>query len=119
MALKSHLFRGDRALEDCAARDPAHITPGAQGPHVAKIQGALVDLDDAEIDEGELAAKSYGASTAAAVLSFKTKREIINRSYQSKADNIVGRMTIAAMDSLLVAKQPPVHPRFRAHCRRS
>src|SRR5947207_10279060 len=41
----------------------------------------------------ELAATSYGPSTSAAVLAYKEKRDIVNRSYQTKPDNIVGIMT--------------------------
>jgi hypothetical protein len=45
------------------------------------------------IDERELAAKRYGPSTASAVLNFRTQRNIVNRSYQTKPENIVGKMT--------------------------
>jgi hypothetical protein len=48
----------------------------------------------------------YGPSTADAVLTYKTTRNIVNRSYQTQADNIVGKMTIAAMDKeLLISDQ--------------
>jgi hypothetical protein len=40
----------------------------------------------------------YGPSTALCVLVYERKRQIINRSYQTQADNIVGRMTIASLD---------------------
>ena len=43
--------------------------------------------------------QTYGPSTAAAVLSYKTKRQIINRSYQTTPDSIVGKMTIASLDA--------------------
>jgi peptidoglycan hydrolase-like protein with peptidoglycan-binding domain len=119
MPLNSHLFRGDKALDACLAQDGAHVTLGARGVHVTKIQAALTDLDGAVIVQGELSARQYGPSTAAAVLSFKQKRQIINRAYQTKPDNIVGKMTIAAMDAELVKKQEPVSPRFRSHCRRA
>jgi peptidoglycan hydrolase-like protein with peptidoglycan-binding domain len=85
-------------LEACLVSDPAHVLTGAVGDHVSKIQVALQLVDGAVIDESELGAKHYGSSTAAAVLAFKQKRAIINRSYQSQADNIVGKMTIAALD---------------------
>jgi peptidoglycan hydrolase-like protein with peptidoglycan-binding domain len=98
MSLQSKLFRGDPKLEAAAVSNPAHIVPGAVGPHVAKIQQALIQLDGATIAGNELAASSYGPSTADAVLSYKKKRDIINRSYQSQADNIVGVMTMAALD---------------------
>jgi len=107
MGLQSSLFRGDPTLEACAVSDPAHIMLGAVGDHVSKIQTALIRLDSATIDPGELAAKRYGPSTAAAVLAYKKnpRRNIINRSYQTQADNIVGRMTIAALDRELVGNQ--------------
>jgi hypothetical protein len=98
MALQSKLYRGDPRLEACLIHDHAHVTPGAAGEHVWKIQTALILLDDLPIDRRELAAKTYGPSTAAAVLAFKRKRNIVNRSYQTQADNIVGKMTIAALD---------------------
>jgi len=94
MALQSQLFRGDPKLEAAAVSDPAHILPGARGPHVGKIQRALNALDDAGLDEDG----AYGPATAAAVLAYKRERDIVNRSYQTQADNIVGKMTIAAMD---------------------
>lgn len=41
MSLQSRLLRGDPKLEAAAVSDPAHIVPGARGPHVTKIQQAL------------------------------------------------------------------------------
>ena len=79
MALTSKLFAGDQALEAAATRDAAHIQMGARGPHVEKIQTALNLLDGA----GLKADSAYGPGTAKAVLAYKTKRDIINRSYQS------------------------------------
>ena len=98
MALQSTLFSDDRALLACLIQDRAHVTTGALGEHVTKIHSALVVLDNASIDITELRQGRYGPSTAAAVLAFKRKRNIINHSYQTQADNIVGKMTIAAMD---------------------
>jgi len=49
MTLQSQLFRGDPKLEAAAVSDPAHIVPGASGPHVGKIQQALNQLDGAGI----------------------------------------------------------------------
>jgi hypothetical protein len=98
MTLKSRLFAGDRKLEAAATSNPDHIQQGAVGEHVAKIQQALTALDNAVIDPGEMAAKRYGPSTAKAVLSYKTIRGVINRSYQTQADNIVGIMTMNALD---------------------
>jgi hypothetical protein len=96
------LFFGDRALEECLVCDSAHVTIGAVGGHVTKIQSALVLLDHSTIDISELHEGRYGPSTAAAVLAFKRKRQIINYSYQTEADAIVGKMTIAAMDRELL-----------------
>ena len=98
MALRSRLFQNDARLAAAALSDPAHIVPGASGPHVAKIQRALQLLDAANIASVELAGARYGTTTANAVLSYKQKRDIINRSRQAKADNIVGKMTMARLD---------------------
>lgn len=118
MALKSNLFQNDEALEACLVSDPAHVMLGAIGNHVAKIQVALMDLDGLVIDPNELSAKRYGTSTATAVLSFKQKRKIINYSYQTQADNIVGKMTIAALDKEMFNKQEPSTPRANLVCTR-
>ncbi len=105
MALFSARFRGDSKLEAAAVSDPAHITQGARGDHVRKIQLALIQLDGAKIDPDG----NYGPATAAAVLAYKRKRNIVNRSYQTQADNIVGKMTMAALDAeLLLQEQKPV-----------
>jgi len=101
MTLKSQLFRGDPKLEACLVQDAAHITQGAIGAHVSKIQAALIRLDSADIASGEEANSSYGPSTANAVLEYKQARNVINRSYQTQADNIVGKMTIKKMDDEL------------------
>jgi len=101
MPLKSKLFKADAKLEAAATADDAHILPGSRGPHVAKIQQALIALDAAPIFPDSI----YGPATAAAVLSFKMKRNIINRAYQTQADNIVGRMTVAALDTEMLARE--------------
>jgi peptidoglycan hydrolase-like protein with peptidoglycan-binding domain len=98
MGFQSRIFRDDPKLEAAAVSDPAHILPGAQGDHVGKIQSALILLDDASIELSELQSWLYGPSTAAAVLAYKQKRNIVNRSYQTQADNIVGKMTMASLD---------------------
>ena len=98
MALKSNLFRGSHGLGACEINDAAHFTIGKQGDDVGRIQMALLAIDSLKIERQELLSKTYGQSTATAVLAFKTKRKIINHSYQNKPDNIVGKMTIAALD---------------------
>jgi hypothetical protein len=113
MPLSSQLFRGDPALEAAADDDAAHIVQGARGPHVVKIQTALNTLDDAGLD----ADGAYGPATANAVLRYKTKRNIVNRSYQTSADNIVGKMTIAALDREMLQRESipiiPSNPNLR------
>jgi hypothetical protein len=98
MTLKSNLFRGSRGLAACEINDSAHFTIGKQGDDVGRIQMALFAIDSLKINRQELLSKIYGQSTAAAVLAFKTKRKIINYAYQKTPDNIVGKMTIAALD---------------------
>lgn len=82
------------------------------------IQVALILIDDAAIDQGELDARYYGQSTASAVLAYKTARNVINKAYQDKADNIVGKMTIKSLDDEMLALQrDPAPYRYRV-CRR-
>ncbi|HKE43712.1 MAG TPA: hypothetical protein VKB41_04150 [Steroidobacteraceae bacterium] len=105
MALTSKLFRGDAALDACLTKDSAHVLQGARGPHVEKIHRALATLDGAIIAPAETAKATYGKTTAAAVLAYKTQRGIINRSYQQTADNIVGKMTIASLDKEMLEEE--------------
>lgn len=105
MSLQSKLFSGDPKLEAAASSNPAHIVPGTVGEHVAKIQQALIAIDGADIASAELQGKRYGSTTAKAVLSYKEKRNIVNRSYQTRADNIVGIMTMAALDKEMLQKE--------------
>lgn len=100
-ALKSRLFASDDKLQACAVSDPAHLVLGTHGDHVSKVHTALLILDEAHVASAELKAKLYGPTTEKAVLAYKTKRQIINKTYQSKPDAIVGKMTIARMDSEL------------------
>ena len=79
------------------------------GPHAQVSRytstGTLDGRLSLSIDSRELSASLYGKSTAGAVLLFKKKGNIINRSYQTRADNIVGKMTIAALDRKMLAKE--------------
>jgi hypothetical protein len=112
MPLQSKLFKGDQRLEACLIHDSAHVTPGTAGEFVTKIQKALFILDGAVIDPSEQGI--YGPSTADAVLAYKKRRKIINYSYQTQADNIVGKMTIASLDNELTqVRLVPVNPRWR------
>ena len=105
MPLNSLLFAGDPRLEKCLVSDPSHVVLGDTGEFVTLIQDALRAIDQLEVDPMEIAQKRYGPSTAAAVLSYKRKRGIINRSYQSSADNIVGKMTIKSLDDEMLRLQ--------------
>ena len=98
MALQSKLFRGDSKLEAALVSDPAHVAPGAAGSHVGKIQQALNAIEGA----GLTVDNAYGPATAGAVLAYKQKRDLVNRSYQTRADNVVGRMTMASLDADMV-----------------
>jgi hypothetical protein len=105
-------FKGDRRLEACLNDNSAHILQGDAGEHVLKIQKAIMMLDRVSIAPNEVKDKSYGPSTASAVLKYKQKRSIINTSYQSQADDIVGKMTIESIDHELANRFPfqPVSP---------
>jgi len=113
MGLHAKLFVGDARLEAASVSDPAHITPGAVGPHVGKIQTALIVLDKASIAYDEAQRGLYGPSTIKAVLAFKHKRDIINRNYQTQADNIVGKMTMARLDQEMQAWEGAPHASVR------
>jgi peptidoglycan hydrolase-like protein with peptidoglycan-binding domain len=98
MALCSRLFAGVPELEACLVEDHAHLTIGTRGDHVRLVQEALVKLGFNLISGRDYIDGVYGPSTAAAVLRYKTARQIINRAYQSAPDNIVGKMTVKSLD---------------------
>lgn len=105
MPLRSNLFRSDSAFQNCLVLDSAHVMTGASGPHVARIQQALNIVNRARIADQEIIDSSFGSSTADEVLRYKTDRAIINRSYQAKPDNVVGKMTIASLDEEMVRSE--------------
>ena len=100
MALQSQLFRGDPELEKAAVSDSAHILPGARGPHVVKIQRALIQVAGAAIVPNGI----YGSATAAAVADFKRKQQPQILNFAGKIDNIVGIKTMAALDAGMLQK---------------
>ena len=108
MALHSRMLSGNAALEKAAVGNTDHITPGARGDHVGRLQQVLMLLDRTTIAASELDAQLYGPSTAKAVLAYKTKRGIINRSYQTTADNIVGVMTMASLDKEMSLREASI-----------
>ena len=101
--LISELFKGDHRLEACLVDHGAHVTAGARGDHVAKLQYALLVLEPGKISGKELEQKRYGPDTARLVLAYKARRKIINFSYQSKPDDIIGKMTMRSLDTEMVA----------------
>jgi hypothetical protein len=120
--LISKWFGDNGRLQKCLVSDSAHVVIGDVGPHVALIQGALIELGEGVISAGELSTQTYGKSTASVVLDYKTRRGIINRSYQARPDDIVGKMTIQSLDnemlrqegrlaSLLLAFKVPTQPK--------
>lgn len=117
MPLISSAFADDERLQACLVKDNAHLTRGTTGESVGKVQAALIFIDNLYIDEEELDTQTYGPSTAAAVLAYKRKRKIINTSYESSEDEIVGKMTIKSLDDALVkAEKEPLDTKRSAMC---
>jgi hypothetical protein len=102
MPLKSLWLSRNERLQQCFVADSAHVKTGDAGDHVTLIQGALWALSGSRIPADEQARQLYGRSTAEAVLNYKRKHRIINYSYQTVPDNIVGRMTIQSLDAGMV-----------------
>ena len=101
--LSSQLLSTDTRLQSCETQDSSHVKPGDHGNFVNLIQRALSAIDNVTIADPETSAGRYGPSTASAVLAYKTKRQIVNRAYQSKPDDIVGKMTIRRLDDDMLA----------------
>lgn len=98
MTLTSEAFKDDEKLKACEVSHAAHIMQGARGPHVAKIQKALMALNAGTIAAAEIQQEFYGPTTARTVLAYKTDRDLVNLSYQTTADDIVGIWTIKSLD---------------------
>lgn len=107
MPLYSKLFTEprDSQLEACLVDDARHITPGTKGEHVRKIQIALNRLaTEAELEppfKNEFIGMDgiYGPRTAAAVKNYKnSRRPPIQQSWQTTADDIVGKRTVKSLD---------------------
>jgi peptidoglycan hydrolase-like protein with peptidoglycan-binding domain len=105
MPLQSRLFRDNLRLQQCLVSDPAHVLTGDRGDHVMLIQNALQTLEPSNIASSELAQQLYGPSTAGAVLRYKQKRHIVNHTYQTQADNVVGKMTVQSLDTEIAARE--------------
>ncbi|WP_088278928.1 hypothetical protein [Ideonella sp. A 288] len=109
--LSSTLFRTDARLQAAATSPSFHVTRGDAGPHVSRLQLALLLLGHNSIDGNEWRCGAYGDSTAATVLAYKRARDIVNRSYQKQADDIVGVMTLARLDAELCGLERLLPPR--------
>lgn len=110
--LRSDELKDDPKLEACATNPSGHLRIGSPpGPHILKIQLAIERLQPTgpSISAEEKKAMSYGPTTAKAVLYYKTNHTppIINSSYQRVPDNIVGQMTIMALDADLFGTPLP------------
>jgi peptidoglycan hydrolase-like protein with peptidoglycan-binding domain len=108
LPLQSQAFRSIKRLQACLVDDAAHVAPGAKGDHVARIQQALTVLGHVprsawSFFETEALGGFYGPTTAGVVLHYKRKHKIVNYAYQTQADDIVGKMTIRALDDEMVA----------------
>ena len=114
MGLRCLLFTSpepDPRLEACLVSDPDHITPGASGDHVGKIQTALNQLSAGPGRENFhlVVDGDYGPATAAAVKLYKDNRGIL-QPHQVTADDIVGKRTIASLDDEMDVLENEVPP---------
>ncbi|MEU2040391.1 peptidoglycan-binding domain-containing protein [Nocardia niwae] len=85
----------DQQLENCLVSDPAHIGEGVHevGEHVRRIQIALNEVDDADLEvDGK-----FGPDTGDAVENYKNVRHILAPG-QTQADRLVGKRTIKTLD---------------------
>ena len=106
MALQSQLFRGDSKLEAAAVSDPAHIFQARVGRTSARSRRRCSSWMARSSPKMELWSRHRGSGRA-----FKQKRQILNT--QGKIDNIVGKKTMAALDSEMLALErvaPPPSP---------
>jgi hypothetical protein len=93
-------------LQAAADNHYSHIKPKTSGLHVCAIHNALNVLQPfiqyipvpTPSDNTEYKLGYFGGYTEAKVVEYKTKCTLINRDYQNKVDNIVGIMTMRALD---------------------
>jgi hypothetical protein len=119
MPLTSELFKNNKQLQKCLISDPDHIVANEppirrgvndKGEHVALIHKALRQVMPNVSFGLEEATETYGPKTAEVVRQFKAMQDppILNKSLQQKVpDNIVGKLTIAALDREVQKKKPP------------
>jgi hypothetical protein len=100
MPLSSPRFAGDPVLEGCLAGKHRMLS-GEQGPAVAKVQQALIDLGFS-ISSG--ATGGFFNQTGEAVVRFKTAHHL------SPNDPVVGSGTMSALDSDIIAFDARTEP---------
>ncbi len=122
MVLTSELFKNNKQLQDCSERDSAHIVANEppvrrgvndRGEHVALIHKALRQIMPNVSFGLEEATETYGPKTAEVVRQFKAMQNppILNKALrQTTPDNIVGKLTIAALDEQVKRKKPTLPP---------
>ena len=113
MPLVSSLFKDDSRLQRCLTTPSAHVQRGDIGVYVAKIQQALILVNNANIAINEINNQSYGPTTSGAVVDYKSSKSppINNFSYETTVDAIVGQLTIKALDDdLAISPQPGPSP---------
>jgi hypothetical protein len=109
--LLSKQFQKNAKLQRCLVAPLEHVVPNSGGEHVGLIQEALVKLGAGVISASEISRQFYGPSTRQAVLKYKgPPRNIINKTYQSAPDNIVGQMTIDRLDDEMLALENKPDP---------
>jgi phosphatidylserine/phosphatidylglycerophosphate/cardiolipin synthase-like enzyme len=110
-ALTSPRFAGDTDLDAVAKGTLRLAAPGtssypapvlSRGPAITKVQQALIDLGYPLPKFG--ADSRFGGETAAAVARYKTDRSI------TPNDPVVGRLTMASLNTDIVAHDGPVPP---------
>ena len=116
MPLVSKLFSTplDAKLEAALADDRHHITPGASGEHVRKIQIALNRLNEGRGQTTFLAMDGiFGKATALAVKAYKKKRNIM-LPWQTEPDDFVGKRTMKSLDDEMdfLENETPVASRY-------
>jgi peptidoglycan hydrolase-like protein with peptidoglycan-binding domain len=109
--LTSPRFTGDSDLDAVAKGTLRLAAPGtspypapvlSQGPAIAKIQQALIDLSYPLPQHG--ADGQFGAETGTAVTKYKTDRSI------TPNDPVIGRLTIASLDTDIIHHDQPTPP---------
>lgn len=99
-ALESDLLSANKRLQECLVKDSSHVRLNDSGEHVLLLQKALNKIGElpSELPENG----TFDATMAGAVARYKKNRGILN--YAGQIDDIVGKLTITAIDNELVAR---------------